>query len=379
MEYIANDPFSGGSVRIMTDQGMVTAFDPVETVDADLLLTSGFCDLQVNGAFGIDLNGAALTNSDVRMLNQGLLKTGVTAWCPTIITGEHSRMLQNLAVIDTACREDPLTADCIVGIHLEGPYLSEDDGARGAHPRAYVRDPNFAEFEAFQRAAGGRIRIITIAPERTAAVDLIKVLSRQGIIAALGHTMATPAQIRDAVLAGARLATHLGNGLPAMLPRHKNPFLSLLTEDALFASVIFDGHHLPRQMRTLIARGKGMNRLVMVSDSTSLTGMPPGQYDEAVGGMVKLSADGRLSLVGTPYLAGSAMTLLDDVNVMVGEDGFSLTGLLALSMTNPRTLLGLDTNSYVILRKNPQTNQLEVICSIINDQVVYSTMEEENE
>ncbi|MEE4194939.1 MAG: N-acetylglucosamine-6-phosphate deacetylase [Anaerolineae bacterium] len=378
MEYIAYHPFLETMLQIRCAEGKIQSITPAVECESSLLLTPGFCDLQVNGGFGIDLNDASLTPQDVILLNQRLLQHGVTAWCPTVITAEHHHMLHNLAVIDTACQMDALLAQCVVGIHLEGPYLSGHEGARGAHPLEFVRKPDLSVFDEYQCAANGRIKIITLAPELDGAEELIRMLSAEGIVVAIGHSMANRQQIQSAVKAGARLATHLGNGLAACVHRHDNPFIHMLAEDGLFASVIFDRHHLPADVRRLILRTKGIDRLVMVSDATRLTGMPPGVYDESIGGKVELSSDRRLSLAGTPYLAGAAMSLLEDVNVMLMEGEPDRQQLLQLSMQNPLGLLRIQPDSLVLLNLNPVTNQFEVVFSAVAGQLYYDPKENQN-
>src|SRR5262249_25785603 len=162
--------------------------------------------------------------------------------------------------------------------HLEGPYLSGEDGPRGAHPKEHARDPNWDEFQRLQDAAGGRIRMVTVAPERAGALAFIERLTASGIVVAIGHTAATGQQIRDAVQAGAKTSTHLGNGCHAMLPRHDNYVWEQLACDDLWASIITDGHHLPATMVKCIVRVKGVPRLLITSDASSLAGLPPGKY-----------------------------------------------------------------------------------------------------
>src|SRR5262249_19662085 len=148
--------------------------------------------------------------------------------------------------IARACDVDPSVAARVAGIHLEGPYISEQDGYRGAHPLSAVRDPDWSEVQALQDAAEGRIAIVTLAPERPGAIGLIENLVQSGVLVALGHTAADGPTIRAAVAAGARLSTHLGNGIAATLARHPNPIWDQAALDYLSASFIADGHHIDR-------------------------------------------------------------------------------------------------------------------------------------
>jgi N-acetylglucosamine-6-phosphate deacetylase len=160
-------------------------------------------------------------------------------------------------------------------------------------------------------------------------------VSRTGVSVAIGHTAASPEQITAAVDAGAVLSTHLGNGAHAVLPRHPNHFWTQLADDRLTAGFIADGHHLPADTLTAMVRAKGLERSLLVSDSVALAGFEPGDYETPVGGTVHLSADGRLSYAGTPYLAGAARSLADGVASAVGLARIGLGDAVRMATVNP--------------------------------------------
>jgi hypothetical protein len=186
-------------------------------------------------------------------------RTGVTRCLPTLITSSFDRFAASARVLSHSSHP------AIAGIHMEGPYVSPDDGYRGAHPQADVATPTLDDFRRRQDAAAGRIVLVTLAPERPGALRLIEHLVAAGIRVALGHTAATAPQIADAITAGATLATHLGNGCPQLLPRHPNVIWDLLAADALAASVIADGHHLPPATVKSLIRAKGARRTILVT------------------------------------------------------------------------------------------------------------------
>src|SRR5262249_8138444 len=159
-----------------------------------------------------------------------------------------------------ALDSDADLAAAVPGLHVEGPYLSPEDGPRGAHPLEHIRPPDWDEFQRFLEAAGGRIRLLTLAPEAEAALPFIERLPAAGIVVAIGHTGADPETIHAAVRAGARLSTHLGNGAHSMIRRHPNYIWEQLACDDLTASVIADGHHLPASVLKCFARVKGAER-----------------------------------------------------------------------------------------------------------------------
>lgn len=331
----------------------------------------GFCDLQVNGAYGIDINAPDLNREKLHTLCERFLAEGVTAWLPTVITAAPGAICRQLSILHAACQADPLCAACIPGFHLEGPFLSPLEGARGAHVPAFIQPPDWELFEQFQAAAGGSIRIVTLAPEADEALPFIEKLHAAGITAAIGHSMAEEDILQAAIDAGAQLSTHLGNGLPATLPRHHNPLLTQMAADDLSAGVIFDGHHLPACLRRILLRAKGVERLILVSDATRLAGMPPGIYDESVGGRVELHENGRLSLHGTPYLAGAALTLKQDVERTLREDNLPLADVLQMAVENPRRLLDLQDDSLVLFTVNPSSAEITIQLTARNGQILY--------
>ncbi len=254
------------------------------------------------------MNAPDLAEETVEALIGRLWAEGVTSFYPTVITGSDASIERALAVIDRVCsrleREGGLGgAHSIAGIHLEGPFISPEDGPRGAHNRAFVKAPDPVRLEAWQQAAGGRIRIVTLSPEWPEAEAFIARCAEQGIVAAIGHTAASADQIGRAAAAGASLSTHLGNGAHPVLPRHPNYIWDQLADDRLWASVIADGFHLPAAFLKVARKVKG-DRLILVSDAVSLGGMPPGNYDAPVGGRVTLTAQGRLHLASQPSAAG---------------------------------------------------------------------------
>src|SRR5919197_400892 len=230
----------------------------------------GLFDLQVNGFGGIDFNAPGLTDDRVDAALAGMRATGVTRCLPTLITSSFDRFAASARVLARMSRE------AIAGLHMEGPYISPENGARGAHPREHVRNASVDDFKRRQDAAEGRIALVTLAPEVAGAVPLIEHLVASGVRVAIGHTAATPPQIADAISAGATLATHLGNGCAQMLPRHPNVIWELLAADAVLASLIVDGHHLPPATVKAMVRAKGAQRTVLVTDAIAAAGCAPG-------------------------------------------------------------------------------------------------------
>lgn len=308
------DPATGSGIAVTIRDGRVAAI--VETaVDDGEYLAPGLVDLQVNGYAGIDLNDGNLTPKSVMELSRAMAGLGVTTYLPTLVTGTRERLLDALAAIATARRQDALCAHMIPGVHMEGPSIAPEDGPRGAHPAEHVRAPSLDEFAAWQKASGDLVRLVTLAPEYENAPAYIRALTGKGIHVAIGHSAATPDEVHAAAEAGARLSTHLGNGAAALMPRHPNLIWAQLADDRLTATFIADGHHLPADTFKTMLRAKGLDRAVLVSDSVALAGMEPGIYRQAIGGEVEVRADGRVGIAGTPYLAGAGLPLIANLPI----------------------------------------------------------------
>lgn len=300
-------------------------------------LSPGFLDLQVNGYAGWDINGDDPTPEAVAAITEELAKAGVLGWVPTVITGSHEQIVARLRAIQTARTTFPAVARAVPFAHVEGPFLSEFDGPRGAHPIEQVRPIDASEVGLWAQVA--QIGYVTVSPHDDRAPEEIAKIVALGIAVAIGHTHADTSRIRAAVDAGATMSTHLGNGIFGTLPRHPNPIWSQLADDRLTTGFIGDGHHLPAETLTTMIRAKGTGRCFLVSDSADLAGQPPGRYTRVIGGEVELSGDGRLSMAGTDILAGSAVNLADVVAWVNRHTGFSLRQVVELATRTPAAIV----------------------------------------
>jgi N-acetylglucosamine-6-phosphate deacetylase len=369
---LARDVASGQTLAC-DFQGGQARLEPVgDEPEVGIFLSAGWVDLQVNGFGGLDLNDGQVTAETVSGLVRRLWAEGVAAFCPTVVTASTAQIELTLSAIAQACQTDPDARAAILSVHLEGPYLSSQEGARGAHDPRYLRPPDWDEFSDWQALSNGAIRLVTLAPELPGAVDFIRRAVGAGVVVALGHTHASTAELAAAVDAGARLSTHLGNGIGAVLPRHPNPIWDQLADDRLWASFIFDGHHLPASVMRVALRAKGPARSVLVSDATAPAGMPPGRYD-SMGGQVELLANGRLQLAGTPYLAGSASSLRDGVDNAVRLAGCTLSQAVQMVTRNPLLVLGSELpGAYTLFRWDAARQSSQVLKTIVGERVVYS-------
>jgi N-acetylglucosamine-6-phosphate deacetylase len=298
-----------------------------------IYIAPGFIDLQVNGFDGVDYNNPATEPEQIALSIRSMYATGVTRFFPTVITGSPDDMAGALRML-SAAREAIPEGLAMEAFHVEGPYISPDDGPRGAHPERWVRPPDIEEFRRFQDAARGHIRLVTLSPEWKEAPHFIERLVSEGVVASIGHTKASASQIADAVRAGATLSTHIGNGAHSTLERHPNYIWEQLAEDRLNASLIVDGIHLGMAFLKVALRAKGVERSVLVTDAVMPAGCSPGRY--RLGEVdVELHSDGSVRLLGGTRLAGSALMMDRAIGNVVRLGGVSLRDAITMATRNP--------------------------------------------
>ena len=302
----------------------------------------GFVDIQSNGWMGTDLSGPGLTPERVKAITLDLSSRGTVAWCPTIVTGDTDVYRKNFAAV-TAAMRDGEVGRRILGIHLEGPFLSPEPGARGAHPVEHMRDPDPDLFDQFQEWAEGNIRILTVAPERPGCVDLIRHVTAGGVVVSMGHHLASDDQLGAAVDAGATLCTHIGNGLPNEIHRHRNPLWWQLSDDRVSGMFITDGHHLPAPLIKVALRAKSIDRFIVTSDASPLAGMPPEKYRIFGNLPVVIDDTGLIYSEESQSLAGSHSTVLECMNHLASLELLGEEDLWQVGLHNPLRTLGLTT------------------------------------
>jgi N-acetylglucosamine-6-phosphate deacetylase len=376
------DAFSGAHVEI-TASGSV-----IQSVEEQITplppgaphLAPGFIDLQVNGYDGIDYCLPGASTEQIGRSLQAQFATGVTRIYPTVITGPRDGMTEALRMLARARRELPF-GEALEAFHVEGPFISPDDGPRGAHPIEHVRPPNYDEFLEWQDAAEGHIRLVTLAAEWPEAPAFIEKLAAQGIVVAIGHSNPTPAQIDAAVRAGATLSTHLGNGSHAIMRRHPNYIYDQLADDRLNATFIGDGIHLDKNFLKVAIRAKGLERSVLITDAVMPAGCPPGLY--ALGAVtVELHPENRVTVQGTQQLAGSVLRMDRGIEILIRLCGLNLRDAVTLATRNParvgrvpNRLRGLQPGEradVVEFNFDPDTQAIEVRKTWLDGQLVFS-------
>lgn len=287
------------------------------------LLVPGFVDLQVNGIDDIDV--ATASGADWDRLDALLLAQGVTTWCPTLVTSPLARYAAPLARVGEAQARGAHGRPTIAGVHLEGPFLG---GAAGAHRPELIVPIDLG----WLAALPGHVAVVTLGAEQPLATDATRLLSRAGRLVSIGHTTASEQQFDAVVAAGARLTTHLFNGMSGI--HHRSPGVAAfaLTNDAVAASLIADGVHVhPRVLRIGFA-ALGPDRAVLVTDSVG--------WRAGRAGPVHLEFRDGAPRLPDGTLAGSALTMDTAVRVCVAA-GVDLGVAVGAASTNPARLLGL--------------------------------------
>ncbi len=371
---------TGEAVQISIADGHIRQIEPTTVDDGSPWIGPGLVDLQINGYGGQEFNDPALDEQRVCDIGLAMDADGVTSYLPTATTHSFEMLHHVMQTLAAACRS-PEVARRVPGFHLEGPYMSPEDGPRGAHPLEHCRPPDWDEFQRLQEAAEGRIKIITLSPEYDNGPAFIEKAAASGVLVAIGHTAANSEQIKAAVDAGARMSTHLGNGAHGQLRRHPNYIWDQLAEDRLVASLIVDGHHLPPAVVKCFVRGKTIDRCVLVSDLVGMAGMPPGEYANTSIGDIEILENGRIVVAGQrQYMAGAGLPMTYGIANLPRFADVPLATAIDLASRRPAELIGVPSGALevgavadLILFQPPadDVGPLRILTTINAGEVVY--------
>jgi N-acetylglucosamine-6-phosphate deacetylase len=302
------------------------------------LVAPGFIDAHTHGGSGYDFMSAK--PGDIERILGWLATTGVTGVYPTIATSPSPEQLRAIKMLRQIQERKPRGAT-ILGIHLEGPYISPEK--RGAQSEKAIRPPNRAEVDQLIDAGEGAIRIITLAPELPGAIELIRYLVGRKIVVSIGHTAASYEQVIQAIDAGARRASHLFNGMTAFHHRHPGAVGAVLTRDEIYAEVILDGVHLHPAVAEIVLRSKGPGRVTLITDAIAAAGAADGTYT-GLGNRKIMVKDGTAT-VGDGVLAGSTLKMNKAVGNAVQFLGLSLEQAIKLASQVVAESLGYQVQS----------------------------------
>ncbi|MGB3550877.1 MAG: N-acetylglucosamine-6-phosphate deacetylase [Candidatus Binatus sp.] len=312
----------------------ITALESASDGGDDDYILPGFVDLQVNGSHGIDVMNASA--DALATLSRHLAREGATAWMPTAVTAPIEKIAQvheSIAgAIENSRLDNSADAAALLGMHLEGPFISPL--RLGAHP-ALNLEPRA---EAFERVLAMRaLRLITLAPELPGGFDAIRRLTARAVVVSIGHTNATLEQANAAIAAGARMFTHLFNAMRPLNHRDPGVVAAALAPSPALAAIIPDGVHVHPAMLRLASRARGKDGMILVTDKVALANASGSEKNV---GRARASVRDGAARLDDGTLAGSIISMLDGVRVMVEKAGVSIGDAAVMAATNPANLVG---------------------------------------
>lgn len=325
------------------------------------IVAPGFIDVHVHGAAGAMCESG--DPEQVRTISATLAQFGVTGFLATLATLPEEPLRAAVAAIAQVIGSEPGAR--ILGIHLEGPYLSPLRA--GAQAAPYMRPPSIAEVDALQDLCGGRIRLVTLAPETEGAVDFIAALRTRGIAASIGHSNATTDEMLAGVRAGATHVTHLFNAMRELHHREPGPIGVGLTEDGVSVELICDGHHLHPRIVDIAFRAKPDGKVVLVSDAVAALGLPDGPCE--MFGIGCVVSGGAVRLRNGGNLAGSCLSLDRAVrNILGWLPDLPLERVLRSASTAAAGVIGEQSTGELVVGKDADLvvldDNLEVVACL---------------
>ncbi len=318
----------------------ITALEPASNGGNDYILP-GFVDLQVNGSHGIDVMNAS--PDEIATLSRHLAREGATAWMPTAVTAPIEKIAQVHESIAHAYENSrqAISSDsaAILGMHLEGPFISPL--RLGAHPTLNLEPRG----DAFERVLALRaLRLITLAPELPGAIEAIRRLAARDVVVSIGHSNATLDEANAGIAAGARMFTHLFNAMRPLNHRDPGVIAAALAPSPAFAAIIPDAVHVHPAMLRLAVAARGKDGIILVTDKVALA--QTSGVEKNVGRARAAIRDGAARLAdGT--LAGSIISMLDGVRVMIEKAGVSIGDAAVMAATNPAKLVGANDRGRI--------------------------------
>ncbi len=299
---------------------------------------TGFYDIQVNGYAGIDFNQNNLSATDFHRACVQLKDDGVEGILATVITANFEDMKTRLENIVKYRKEDPVVGEMVSGIHIEGPFLNNEKGFRGAHPENCIVNADSGQMAELLEAAGGITKIVTLAPEKDRDMQVTRMLSDLGIAVSAGHCNPSLEQLHQAIDAGLSMFTHFGNGIPNDLRRHYNILQRVLSvREHLWICYIGDGIHIPLFALKNYLDLTGPERSIVITDCMAGAAAPPGRYTISHIEL-EVGEDGVVREPGKENFAGSSATMKKCYDNLIQNMGISEEDARLLTMENPRKI-----------------------------------------
>lgn len=337
--------FEDGRIISVGPRSEVVAPAGAKEISArDATIAPGFVDVHVHGAGGHDVMSS--TEEALTTIASTVARRGTTSLVATTVTAppdETRRCLEGISrfILGPANRSPNVVAE-IIGIHLEGPFISP--ARRGVHPPGAIANPSVALLDRYLEAAAGTVKILTLAPEMPGALELVERGYAKGLVVALGHTDATYEQAHTAIFRGARHAVHVFNAMRPFSHRETGVLGAVLTDPSVTAEVIADGVHVDDPAIRLLLAAKGTDLVLLVSDGTAATGMRDGSYrlgtfDVTVSDGICRNREGKL--------AGSTLTLDRAIQHMV-RLGVPVIEAVRMATYNPARRVGMEARKGVL-------------------------------
>ena len=324
---------------LLMENGKLTVLDAgCATADGEVFdaqgakVVPGFIDVHTHGAVGVDVNGA--TAEDLEKICVFMAGNGTTAWQCSVLTDTQEQTEWCIEQVKAHAKLEQKGAD-LLGIHLEGPFLSPD--YKGAMPEHLLKKNDIELIRHYQELAEGKIRYITISPELDGAVDMIPELRKLGIVVGIGHSGATYDVAMSAIEKGATVGTHTGNAM-RLFHQHEPAIFGAVMESDVYAETICDGRHLVPGTVRMYAKCKGLDRIIAITDSIMAAGLPDGFYHLGVNEVVVEGGDAKLVSNGTR--AGSTLTHNVALKNMLKWLPYTLEEILPTLSENPAKAIG---------------------------------------
>lgn len=352
---------------IIIEDGIIEKIEKCEKKNLPLILP-GFIDIHTHGGNGIDINHIS-SLSELDALSSFYASCGVTSFLASIVTDTEentNRILEILSSVD----ENSLSGASFLGIHMEGPFLSEE--YKGSMPSSLLMDPNIELFNKYYEKSNGLIKYVTIAPERKGSIEFIKDCNKKNIVVSMGHSSATYETALLAIDNGVRSATHLFNAMKLFHMHEPSISGASLLSDNVWCEIICDGRHLHPASVTLVLKTKGLDKAIAITDSIMASGLPDGRYKLGVNDVVVEDGDAK-TLNG--IRAGSTLTLDRALRNLISFTSLSIEELWPLLSKNQASLFSLSDRGSIEVGKRGDLvildEEMEVMKTIVRGKVVY--------
>jgi N-acetylglucosamine-6-phosphate deacetylase len=312
--------------------------DNTEIIDAsDKIVTPGFIDMHIHGCAGFDVTEGKY--GFLEEMSKFLAKHGVTSFLPTVVSTTKRRIIKAIENVREAQKKKGAN---VLGLYLEGPYLNVEKA--GAQNPQYIRDPNLTEVNEILDVAGKTVKVVALAPEKVNAIQVIKELKKRGIVASAAHTNASYHEMLVAIEAGLSHVTHVFNAMRDFNGREIGAVGAALLHEELTTELIADGVHVHPSAIKMLVKMKGYDKVVLISDAISATGLPDGKYE--LGGLEILVKSG-ISTLRSGVLAGSTLTLDRAVKNMITLANVPVSEAIKMATLNPARVLRLKTKGEI--------------------------------